>query len=83
MPTQCSKLASNHGRQPGHGGPIFERNQMLVLSRREGEKIVIEVGGERIEVMVVERRGPVTRIGIEASRDVVIFREEIEDREGV
>jgi carbon storage regulator len=47
---------------------------MLVLSRREGEAIVID---GRIKVTVVEIRGNQVRLGIEAPRDVAVWREEL------
>ncbi|MCL6577738.1 carbon storage regulator CsrA [Kyrpidia sp.] len=47
---------------------------MLVLSRRAGEAIVI---GEDVRVVVLETRGDVVRLGIEAPRAVSILREEI------
>lgn len=47
---------------------------MLILSRREGDAILIE-GGIRIVVLAVDRRG--VRLGIEAPPEVSILREEI------
>lgn len=47
---------------------------MLVLSRKLGERIVIEPG---IEIAVVEIRGGKVRLGIEAPRDVSIRRMEL------
>jgi len=47
---------------------------MLVLSRREGETIVID--GE-ITVTVVEIRGNQIRLGIEAPKDVPVCRSEL------
>ena len=44
---------------------------MLVLSRRKDESIVIE--GE-IKVTVVEIRGSQIRLGIEATKDVSVWR---------
>ena len=52
---------------------------MLVLSRRLNERIEIETPeGRKITVVVVDldRRGKV-RIGIQADRDVAIFRQEL------
>jgi len=51
---------------------------MLVVSRSKGEKIVIHVGSKRIEVMLVNVGGHKARIGIEADRDVIIDREEVD-----
>ena len=47
---------------------------MLVLSRREGESIVI---GNDIVVTVLEVRGGQVRIGITAPRSLQVHREEI------
>lgn len=48
---------------------------MLVLSRRRGEKIVINDG--EITVMVIEVRGDTVRIGIDAPDDMPVHREEV------
>lgn len=47
---------------------------MLVLSRRIGETIVID---EKIEITVVDVQGDMVKIGINAPRDISIFRQEI------
>ena len=47
---------------------------MLVLSRREGESVVI---GEHVTVSVLEVRGDVVRIGIDAPRSVAVHRAEL------
>ncbi|MGQ0632584.1 MAG: carbon storage regulator CsrA [Sporichthyaceae bacterium] len=47
---------------------------MLVLSRSEGESIVI---GDDIVVRVLEVRGDVVRLGIDAPRSVKVHREEV------
>jgi carbon storage regulator len=47
---------------------------MLILSRRINEKIVI---GDDIIVSVVEVRGDQVKLGIEAPRNVKVFREEV------
>ena len=51
---------------------------MLVLSRKQGEQIVIVADGREIVLTVVEFRsyGKV-RLGIEADKDVIINRKEI------
>lgn len=53
---------------------LTEENQMLVLSRKKDEKIVI---GDNITLMVIEIRGDKVRLGIDAPRDVTVHREEI------
>jgi carbon storage regulator len=47
---------------------------MLVLSRHENESIVID---GRIRITVVEIRGHQIRLGIEAPRDVEVWRGEL------
>ncbi|NMB41464.1 MAG: carbon storage regulator CsrA [Firmicutes bacterium] len=47
---------------------------MLVLTRRRGESIVL---GDDIEISVLEVNGDAVRIGIEAPREVPIYRREI------
>jgi carbon storage regulator len=47
---------------------------MLVLTRRAGESVVI---GDDIVITVLQARGDVIRLGIEAPRDVQVHREEI------
>ncbi len=47
---------------------------MLVLTRRAGESIMI---GSEISVRVVEVRGDVVRIGVDAPRAVQVHREEV------
>ncbi len=47
---------------------------MLVLSRRLGESVVI---GDDVEVTVLEVRGDVVRIGVDAPRSVQVRRREL------
>jgi carbon storage regulator len=47
---------------------------MLVLSRKEGERLVI---GDRIVVTVVHVEGGRVKLGVEAPREIGIWREEI------
>ena len=47
---------------------------MLTLSRREGHAIRI---GDNIRIVVSEIRGNTVRIGIEAPREMQVFREEL------
>ena len=51
---------------------------MLVLTRRVHERIVI---GDDVTVTVLEVRGDQVRLGIEAPRDVKVFREEVLQRD--
>jgi len=47
---------------------------MLVLSRRVGESIVV---GDEITVTILEVRGDVVRVGIQAPRSVAVHRAEL------
>jgi carbon storage regulator len=47
---------------------------MLVLSRRVGESVVI---GEDVVVTVLEVRGDVVRVGVDAPRHVAVHRQEL------
>ena len=51
---------------------------MLVLSRRVGESVVIGEGTpDAVTVTVLEVRGDVVRIGIDAPRSVAVHRAEL------
>ncbi|HTQ40405.1 MAG TPA: carbon storage regulator [Pirellulales bacterium] len=50
---------------------------MLVLTRKVGEKIVV---GNRIVVEVLRTKGGRVRLGIDAPREVCVYRDEIRDR---
>ena len=51
---------------------------MLVLARRIGERVMLDVAGIRIEVMVTRVIGGQAWLGFEADRDLVqISREEL------
>jgi carbon storage regulator len=47
---------------------------MLVLTRRAGESVII---GDDVVITVLEARGDVIRLGIQAPRDVQVHREEV------
>ncbi|MGQ7297323.1 carbon storage regulator CsrA [Quadrisphaera sp. KR29] len=47
---------------------------MLVLTRRAGESVMI---GTDVTVRVLEIRGDVVRVGVDAPRDVQVHREEV------
>ncbi len=47
---------------------------MLVLERKTGESIII---GDNIKLKIFKVQGNSVRIGIEAPREVLIYREEI------
>jgi carbon storage regulator len=52
-------------------------NAMLVITRKPGERITI---GDDVVVTVVEVRGSLVKLGIEAPRTISIHRQEIYDR---
>jgi len=62
----CNRIASQ----------IKEESKMLVLSRKEGERIVI---GDNVTLIVSKVNGNRVTIGIEAPRDVKIIRGELQD----
>lgn len=47
---------------------------MLILSRKMNEKITI---GDQITVTIIEIRGDQVKIGVEAPKNVKVFRQEI------
>ena len=47
---------------------------MLVLSRKTGEKLIIN---DNVEITIIETRGDSVKIGINAPKNVSIYREEI------
>jgi carbon storage regulator len=51
---------------------------MLVLTRKRGQEIVV---GERIRITVVEVRGKVVRLGIDAPEAVRVRRGELQPAE--
>jgi len=49
---------------------------MLVLSRRKDEKVIV---GDAIVITVVEIRGDTVKLGIDAPKDIAIYRSELID----
>ena len=47
---------------------------MLVLTRKTGQKIIID---NHIEVTILETRGDSVKIGINAPKNIAVYREEI------
>ena len=47
---------------------------MLALTRKKGESLVI---GNNVEVLVLEVRGDQVKIGIDAPKDVPVYRKEV------
>lgn len=50
---------------------------MLVMSRKEGEEILI---GNNIRIMLVRIEGDKVRIGVTAPHDVAVHRKEVYDK---
>lgn len=51
---------------------------MLVLSRKNGESIVIDLGnGQVARITVVEIRGEKVRLGVVAPKETPVHREEV------
>ncbi len=55
---------------------------MLVLSRKVGEKILIGTGANAISIIVVDVYQGKVKLGIEAPRDIPVFRSELLDEGG-
>ena len=54
---------------------------MLILTRRPGESIIVELPtGEQIQVVVLGVKGNQVRIGTEAPKNIAVHREEIAQR---
>lgn len=60
---------------------VKDINGTLLLSRKEGENIIIEVGSEKIIVNLVEATKGKAKIRVCASKSVKINREEIYKKE--
>ena len=57
---------------------------MLILTRRPGEKLILELpNGDRVAVTVLEVKGNQVRIGTDAPDDVVIVRGELVENSDV
>lgn len=50
---------------------------MLALTRRKGDSIII---GDNIQVTIISVQGEQVKIGIEAPKDVAVYRKEIYDQ---
>lgn len=60
------------------GKPLHGGRAMLVLSRRVGEKIILNNG--QVSITVVRINGGKVRLGVTAPADVPIDREEVYER---
>ena len=53
---------------------------MLVLTRREGESVILETSDGQIEVTIEQNRGQAIRLGFKAPKAVNILRKEVVER---
>jgi carbon storage regulator len=72
----CYAVWGNQLGVPGHGKwyRLGREAQMLVLTRKSNQSIMI---GDDIEVSVLSIMGEKVRIGIQAPRDIPVFRREV------
>ena len=63
-------------RTPNEFGSYKGMEDMLVLSRKKNESIVIN---DDITIVVVEIRGDKVRLGVEAPKEVPVHRREVYD----
>lgn len=56
---------------------------MLILTRKQNERIVIEMMGETIEIVVTETSSNKARIGIKAPLEANIVRAELLKKPGI
>jgi carbon storage regulator len=47
---------------------------MLIITRRPGERVMI---GDNVVISIIDVKGSSVRIGIDAPREVLVYREEI------
>ncbi|MDH2923826.1 carbon storage regulator CsrA [Nicoletella semolina] len=47
---------------------------MLILTRKSGERLLI---GENVEITVLSVRGNQVKLGVNAPKDIAVYREEI------
>ncbi len=77
----CVRMAAFSVEEPAKA-PKFERfwgvKNRLVLTRSVGERLFIQDG--EIKIQVLEVKGNQVRIGIEAPKHIAIHREEVFDR---
>jgi len=50
---------------------------MLILTRKQGESIIITVGNDEIKVLISQLDTDVVKVGIDAPRHIRVDREEV------
>ena len=53
---------------------------MLVLTRKQDERIVVSIAGYTINIHVLDVRGSKVRLGVDAPQEVEVHRDEIWQR---
>ena len=52
---------------------------MLILTRQKDQKIIVEIGGQRMTITLAEIRGDKVRLGFDAPESFKILRQELLD----
>ena len=65
------------GDSRSRGAVSIQERMMLILTRRVGETLVI---GDDVTVTVLGVKGNQVRLGVNATRDISVHREEIYER---
>ena len=80
MGNGCGTVRHATGSGKLTGKPVYgqEGNQILLLTRRTGEAILI---GDDIKITVTAINGNQCRIGIDAPKEVKVLREELVKRD--
>jgi carbon storage regulator len=52
---------------------------MLVLTRRPGEKLILETSDGPIEILIASIGGQQTQVGVDAPESVTVLREELRE----
>ncbi len=53
---------------------------MLVLTRKQDERIVVSIAGYTINIHVLDVRGSKVRLGVDAPQEVEVHRDEVWQR---
>lgn len=52
---------------------------MLILTRQKDQKIIVDVGGQRMTITLTDIRGDKVRLGFDAPENFKILRQELHD----